>query len=379
MAGTRDQASVSATGVLSVSEVSTVDAPSVSAAGVLSVGTRDAPEVDRPFVDADGTLSGLSNLTLPQLTGTAEIGETLTVVDGTYNRPVTLTHQIWRADILSVGSDEIMVGEDTLFLTKENVDGETGPTYELVEDDEGYVFGVDETAESLVTQSDGVGPVESGLDPFSHAFVGATQDKTNLTIYTFTGHALGPAVSGANVRHTIIRTGTQSAAAGSSITVGGISATPAVAVPPTGGCPVEIWIVDTSSLGTTADIVVTLAVGSTGLGIAVSYMVNGDPTPHDTDTHTSHTSGASTVTLDIPTDGFAVAVAQCRETVLSTFSWSGTASPTDDDFDADTDTGDAMSGATSTAEGIGLTFVATNSDTTPTVQRLAAASWGPAA
>lgn len=55
--GTRSQGTVSATGVLTVVDVTTVDEPSVSAAGILSVGTRDAPDVDVTSVSADGILT----------------------------------------------------------------------------------------------------------------------------------------------------------------------------------------------------------------------------------------------------------------------------------------------------------------------------------
>jgi hypothetical protein len=55
--GTRSQGTVSAAGILTVEDVTTVDEPSVSAAGILSVGTRAAPDVDRTSVSADGVLS----------------------------------------------------------------------------------------------------------------------------------------------------------------------------------------------------------------------------------------------------------------------------------------------------------------------------------
>jgi hypothetical protein len=52
----RDQANVSATGVLSVEEVATFDTAEI-VNGILTVTTRVAPDVDRTFVTADGMLT----------------------------------------------------------------------------------------------------------------------------------------------------------------------------------------------------------------------------------------------------------------------------------------------------------------------------------
>jgi hypothetical protein len=52
----RDQLNVSATGVLSVEEVATFDTTEI-VNGILTVTTRDAPDVDRTFVTADGRLT----------------------------------------------------------------------------------------------------------------------------------------------------------------------------------------------------------------------------------------------------------------------------------------------------------------------------------
>lgn len=52
----RDQVVVAANGTISVESVATVDEP-VSDGFSLSVSTRDAPDVDRTFVEADGTLT----------------------------------------------------------------------------------------------------------------------------------------------------------------------------------------------------------------------------------------------------------------------------------------------------------------------------------
>lgn len=215
------------------------------------------------------------------------------------------------------------------------------------------------------------------LDAFDLTVVAATQNLTNETVYTFEAHALGAIVAGANKRYTVITVGGQNSGGqeASSITVGGLSASlvrkfgvqPAAA---------EIWICDTSSLGTSADIVVTWPSGVAGIGIATYRLINpNSATATDTDA-VAHVGGVCTLTLDIPDGGKAVAVVQAQDTVLGSFAWTGTAEPIKT-FDAETDTADDQSGALSSTTGAFLTLIATGTRTSPNRQHAVAASWGP--
>jgi hypothetical protein len=123
-------------------------------------------------------------------------------------------------------------------------------------------------------------------------------------------------------------------------------------------------------------VVVTWGAGVGGCGVGVYRLINpGSPTATDT-AATGSTSGVSTCTLDIPTGGKAIAVAQQIFTSLSTCTWTGTATPSEN-YDAETDAGDCQSGAISASVGANLTFIATMTQTSPTSQHAVAASWGP--
>lgn len=217
--------------------------------------------------------------------------------------------------------------------------------------------------------------VATGVDPFSFTYISTNRTNADLTTYTFTAQSLGAVVTGGNTRYTVIGIGgAANTVFISTVTVGGLSASPVVDI---GTSAPGIWIVDTSSLGTSANIVVTWNAAQIGCGIDVCRMVNpGSLTATDTDTQTTHSSGVTTFTLDIPTNGVGFAVLQIRETVLPTVTWTGTASPSEK-TDADVDNGDAMSSAISTVTGASRTFIATSTDTTPLTHRGVAASWGP--
>lgn len=214
----------------------------------------------------------------------------------------------------------------------------------------------------------------SSLDAFDLTFISTARTNADLTTYTFSAQALGAVVTGSNVRRTVIAIGgAANTVFVSSVTVGGLSATAVIDI---GTSAPGIWEVDTSSLGTTANIVVTWNAAQIGCGIDVCRKINGTAAAHATTSSVTHASGVNTQTIDIPAGGVSLAVLQLRETVLPTITWSGTATPTEIS-DADVDAGDAMSSALGTATGSGLTFISTSSDTSPLTMRAVAASWGP--
>lgn len=82
---------------------------------------------------------GLRNTVAPAITGTAQVGETLTVSNGTWTGPSRTFSRQWKRDGVAIASA-------------------TGTTYELVEDDEGAVITCEVTAVTNADQS-GAGAV----------------------------------------------------------------------------------------------------------------------------------------------------------------------------------------------------------------------------
>lgn len=88
----------------------------------------------RSYANYLGSLGGApaapANTVLPSITGTAQVGETLTSVDGTWTgRPTPALTRAWKADAVAI-------------------DDATGTTYEPVEGDIGKVITVTVTGTS---------------------------------------------------------------------------------------------------------------------------------------------------------------------------------------------------------------------------------------
>lgn len=215
----------------------------------------------------------------------------------------------------------------------------------------------------------------TALSPFALDYVTAIQDTGSNTTYTFTAQSLGAVVIGADKRYTIVTAGCPSGSSQvvNGITVGGLSATKVVNFG-TAQAAAEIWIVETTSLGATADIAVTWSAGAPGCGIGVYRMVNPSSSTASATATANGVAGVCTATLTIATGGKAIAVTQSANTVLCTNTWTGTALPTEN-YDAEVDAGDGMSGAISTVDGASLTFIATATRTDSSAQHAVAAAW----
>jgi hypothetical protein len=218
----------------------------------------------------------------------------------------------------------------------------------------------------------------ASLSAFSLDYVTAAVDTSFQSTFSFASQSLGAAASGSDTRYTIVAAGSNAGGGQliTGVTVGGISATSVVAS--ASSSISTLWIVDTTSLGTSATIAVSVdSGGATGCAIGVYRMINPGSSTASATANAAHTGGVSTATLTIPTGGLAVAsVYALHVGTATTFTWTGTSTPSEK-YDQAIGANAANSGAESTAVGSNLTFIATAVDTSPTNQHIAAASWGP--
>lgn len=151
-------------------------------------------------------------------------------------------------------------------------------------------------------------------------FLQQATDTANRTIYTFASQNLGTADAD---RYIIV--GIQSRlSAGphtvSSVTVGGVSATPVVTADRGTNSRGSIYIAAVPT-GTTGDVVVTLSTGILRCGIALWRAVGIDSaTPTDTETSVAETNDPAG-SIDVPAGGFAVGVGLTN--ALTTATWTG--------------------------------------------------------
>lgn len=153
------------------------------------------------------------------------------------------------------------------------------------------------------------------------SYVGTTGSTSDLTTYTFAAHALGDTHPG---RYTIVGVTADSATLGggavNSVTVGGIAGTELVEqTSGNGGCS-SLYIVDTKSLGTTADIVVTFNQGLQNARVHVWRATGINPVP--TATYTDASGDPSTFNMVIPAASCAVALVTV-DTATGSIVWTG--------------------------------------------------------
>lgn len=220
----------------------------------------------------------------------------------------------------------------------------------------------------------------SGL-PFSLTNTATAVNTTNLTTYTFSTQALG--AGGRGRRYTVVAVGysDSSAATISSLTVGGLAAsvvsdgvTSASARNLTGGVTgAAIYIVETTSLGTTGDVVVTMSEATFGTGISVYSLLNPSSSQAtDVTVDTTDTNGLIDVSVTISSGGAAVACTQ--QAVGGTSTWVGVT----EDYDADSGGGNYFfSAGNGGSSGSPHTITCQSADTTPDVMVGVSASWSP--
>lgn len=185
-------------------------------------------------------------------------------------------------------------------------------------------------------------------------------------------------------RRIIVALGWGSAAATtiSALTVGGVSASEVVAIENTYdsvGCGAAIWIADVPT-GTTGTVEITFSGSVARGGYSVFRVVNLDSaTETDSDVDALSTAGVVTTTIDIPANGFAVAVASSLDpepgTGVGSFSWNSGWTEQFDSGPLELENVFATATRSVTAAETGTTVTATEINGGPR-SCLAVAAWG---
>ena len=201
--------------------------------------------------------------------------------------------------------------------------------------------------------------------------------------YTFTSVGLGADVTGGDVRYTVLHIGWLNEASQgnlSSISIGGRSATIIGQCISTTGSFARsaLAIVDTSGLGTSADIVGDYSTNiAFYIGIGVYRLVNpNSPTPVASAFPNANASGVLTLSINVNDGGAAVGGIMIHNNAANTITWSGLT----EDFDVDiSGVSETHSAAHGTSTGSPLAITATSTDTTLQGMAGSSASWEPAA
>jgi hypothetical protein len=209
----------------------------------------------------------------------------------------------------------------------------------------------------------------SGGAPATVSFTDNMVDDSTLTTYTFTTRAIGTAAANRVVVVSVSterNTGTRTTV--SSMTIGGISATLAVALSSVDE-EMELWeaVVPT---GTTATIVVTLAAASVFCACGIWAVYGSGTTAYNTASHTGTLSLSAS--LNVPAGG--VAIGASAVNTGATWTWGGIT----ENFDATHRSGNRNYSGASLAFAVaqtGLSITATASGGTTSTARLVVASW----
>lgn len=216
------------------------------------------------------------------------------------------------------------------------------------------------------------GPTE----PFSLTETDTDLDETDLTTYTFTGIALGDDVSGADVRYTVIVACDVYVGGQTTGFISGTVASQALSSPANTGVRnhhTTILIADTSGQGTSGTVSITFNAEARACAIAVYRMINpSSSTPYDTTIDKTPSSGLLDLSLNIPTDGKAVA-GVTGINAGTAITWTGLTESFDVNFINDEPGSAAYGGSSGTPH----TVTAQSNDTTPAEMWGVSASWGP--
>lgn len=200
-------------------------------------------------------------------------------------------------------------------------------------------------------------------------------DIVNRTVYTFTSQSLGVADSTRKVVIEASAVGTTASSRSiSTLTVGGVSATPVIAqkgtTPSTDDhYATELWQADVPT-GTTGNVVVTWNAAMSQCGIGVYRVIGATSAANDTGSNYSATSNLLADTLNIPAGGIAIAGNGTDGTATTT--WVGVT----EDHDGVVEGDQVYSGASDefATQQTGLTISA--NPTSGSRHRLVMASWG---
>jgi|SRR3989304_700982 len=216
------------------------------------------------------------------------------------------------------------------------------------------------------------GKLMTGKGSPSLSFIGVTPDVSNLTVYTFTNHAIGDADP---TRRVVVAVSLGFNAAGgqtlASATIGGIAATIHVQLGSQDCVAIISALVPT---GTTATIVITASAVAARAAVAVYRAINETvATFHQTQTDGTLTGAVLSVAINIPASGWVVAISQFNGNVTTT--WAGVVEQYDALY---SDLNVNYSGGFSSGlpPETGRTVSATASVVPGVAPRLAAMSWG---
>lgn len=195
----------------------------------------------------------------------------------------------------------------------------------------------------------------------------------NLSIYTFSGAAIGTASAG---RYVVVACAAGGDFTISGCTIAGNAATLVANSTANNDANTAMFILLVTT-GTTADIVVDIAGADANANMAIHvYTITGTSgTAHDTLQFVG-TTGTPTGTIDVPAGGGGIGVVATRGNgTPRTYTWAGLA---DKNADATTEANDTSSAASEDGLGVeaGRTITATPSGTI-TAGSMSVATWGP--
>lgn len=221
----------------------------------------------------------------------------------------------------------------------------------------------------------GVSKSGVALSAFALTFDHSAVDTTNATVYTFATQAVGVDVTGGNKRYTVVAIGSGgNAASVSSSTICGVAGTEASADISSVGSS-AIHYADTTGLGTSCTIAVTMSGAQTRAGIGVYRLINPNAGASGATTGATCASSVSdvvTVSITVPAGGGAVGVVDSNAIASRTYTWAGLT----EDFDATIESPQSFGGAHGTTAGSPLVITATASAST-TAMTGCSASWAP--
>lgn len=215
------------------------------------------------------------------------------------------------------------------------------------------------------------GVLKPTLVPVGLSYLAGTEDATDQTTYTFAAQSFGAAAAD---RHIAVAISTRANAARSisSVTIGGVAATPAfVANNAASGADMAAIYVANVPTGATGSVVVVMSAAMVRCAIAVYRMTGlNSATPVDT-AGVAVTSAAPSVNLDVVAGG--PVIGALKAAVSSTWSY------LTENFDAASTeaSGDAASFASVLAPSTVLNQVVTDTLSGSSVAALAVASWAP--
>ena len=208
----------------------------------------------------------------------------------------------------------------------------------------------------------------AGVGTVTVAFTAAAVDTVNATAFTFSGHSLGAAEANRKIVITVFGVGTTaSSRLVSTLTIGGVSATLAIAVQNSTedhyAC--EIWYA-TVPTGTTGDVVVTWNAAMGNCAIGAFRVIGAAITDHAN--ASDNDSDPLTANINVPAGG--ILIGGGGEDAVATFTWTNITEAYDEAVEGNQRHTGASKEFTALQDALAITLDPSATD------RLA--SWGPA-